>query len=115
MQWSFIYIGDEDFEPDPTTSAVVLSGNETKACVNITIIDDETVEREEPFEITIIFPPDQPAIDSGEIVPPAMQINGTINIIDDDGKLMWNNIIYRHLCTLVHVCILHATCYRLYT
>ena len=46
----------------------------------------------EPFEVIITLPPGQPALQIGEIVPSGMQINGTINIIDDDGELMWNEI-----------------------
>ena len=46
----------------------------------------------EPFEVIITFPPGQPALQIGEIVPNATQINGTINIIDDDGELMWNKV-----------------------
>ena len=57
-------------------------------CVNVTIIDDQTVERTEPFAVTITFPPNQAALQSGEIVPREMQINGLINIIDDDGELI---------------------------
>ena len=48
----------------------------------------------EPFEVIITLPPGQPALQIGEIVPPGMQINGTINIIDDDGEqLMWNEVL----------------------
>ena len=79
-----VYVGDEDFVADPSVSTIVLSGNETRKCVNVTIIDDQTVERTEPFAVTITFPPDRPALQSGEIVPCEMQITGLINIIDDD-------------------------------
>ena len=68
-------------------------GSETKKCTNVTIIDDETVEMMEPFEVIIIFPAGQESVDIGEIVPAAMQLNGTINIIDDDGELIWNEAI----------------------
>ena len=85
---TLLFVGDEDFVADPTVSTIVLSGNETKKCVNVTIIDDQTVERTEPFAVTITFPSDQPALQSGEIVPREMQINGLINIIDDDGELI---------------------------
>ena len=68
-------------------------GSETKKCANINIIDDKTVEMMEPFEFIITFPPGQEAIDSGEIVPAAMQLTGIINIIDDDGELIWNEAI----------------------
>ena len=77
-----------DFEPD--VQNVTLAPSETRSCVNVTIIDDKIVERREPFEVIITFPPGQPALQIGEIVPPGMQINGTINIIDDDGELMSN-------------------------
>ena len=30
-----IYIGDEDFVADPTVSTIVLSGSETRKCVNV--------------------------------------------------------------------------------
>ena len=82
-----LFVGDEDFVADPTVS-IVLSGNETKKCVNVTIIDDQIVERTEPFAVTITFPSNQPALQSGEIVPREMQITGLINIIDDDGELI---------------------------
>ena len=81
-------LGQADFEPD--VPMITLAPSETRKCVNITIINDEIVERLEPFEVIITFPPGQPALQIGEIVPPAMQINGTINIIDDDGELMSN-------------------------
>ena len=48
----------------------------------------------EAFEVAITFPPGQPALQIGEIVPPAMQLNGTINIIDDDGEHIGNRIIH---------------------
>ena len=85
---TLLFVGDEDFVADPTVSTIVLSGNETKKCVNVTIIDDQTVERTEPFAVTITFPSNQPALRSGEIVPCEMQITGLINIIDDDGELI---------------------------
>ena len=101
-----LFIGDEDFEPDPATSTIVLSGNETRKCVNITIIDDQIVERMEPFEVAITFPPGQPAFQIGEVVPPAMQLNGTINIIDDDGEHAWNKILHRKTILPLHTCAL---------
>ena len=70
-----------------------MMGSETKKCAIITISDDKTVEMMEPFEFIITFPPGQEAIDSGEIVPAAMQLTGIINIIDDDGELNWNEAI----------------------
>ena len=79
-----------DFEPD--VQNVTLAPSETRSCTNVTIIDDKIVERMEPFEVIITFPRGQPALRIGEIVPSGMQINGTINIIDDDGELMWNEI-----------------------
>ena len=75
-----------DFEPD--VQNVTLAPSETRKCVNVAIIDDKIVERTEPFEVIITFPPGQPALQIGEIVPSGMQINLTINIIDDDGELM---------------------------
>ena len=84
-----------------------LSGSETRKCVNVTIINDQIVEKKEPFEVTITFPSGQEAIDSGEIVPPSMQISGTINIIDDDGELIWNGSIYRKLFVPLHMCAIH--------
>ena len=84
----YIYVGDEDFVADASVSTIVLSGNETRQCVNVTIIDDQTVERTEPFAVIITFPPDQSALQSGEIVPREMQITGLINILDDDGELI---------------------------
>ena len=84
----YTYIGDADFVADPSVATIVLSGNETRKCVNVTIIDDQTVERTEPFAVTITFPPNQPALRSGEIVPREMQTTGLINIIDDDGELI---------------------------
>ena len=92
----YIYVGDEDFVADPSVATIVLSGNETRKCVNVTIIDDQIVERTEPFTVTITFPHDQPAIQSGEIVPREMQINGLINIINDDGELICKHIICRN-------------------
>ena len=85
---TLLFVGDEDFVADPTVSTIVLSGNETKKCVNVTIIDDQTVERTEPFAVTVTFPSNQSALQSGEIVPREMQINGLINILDDDGELI---------------------------
>ena len=85
---ALLFVGDEDFVADPTVSTIVLSGSETRKCAYVTIIDDQTVERTEPFAVTFTFPPDQPALQSGEIVPHEMQINGLINIIDDDGELI---------------------------
>ena len=79
-----------DFEPD--VPMIILAPSETRKCVNVTIINDDIVERMEPFAVIITFSPGQTALQIGEIVPPAMQINGTINIIDDDGELMWNEI-----------------------
>ena len=83
-------LGQVDFEP--VVPMITLAPSETRKCVNVTIIDDKIVERMEPFEVIITFPPGQPALQIGEIVPPAMQINGTINIIDDDGELMSNEL-----------------------
>lgn len=88
-----VYIDDEDFEADGNDSSLVIAGNETRKCVNVPIIDDKTVEMRESFGVVITFPPEQQAIDSGEIVPSAMQINGTINIIDDDGEYVGNEVI----------------------
>ena len=79
-----------DFEP--VVPMITLAPSETRKCVNVTIIDDKIVERMEAFEVIITFPPGQPSLQIGEIVPPAMQINGTINIIDDDGELMSNEV-----------------------
>ena len=101
-----------DFEPD--VQNVTLAPSETRKCVNVTIIDDKIVERMEPFEVIITFPPGQPALQIGEIVPSGMQINGTINIIDDDGELMWNEIqedfthLHSELNTLRGCCICRA-------
>ena len=92
----YIYVGDEDFVADPSVATIVLSGNETRQCVNVTIIDDQIVERTEPFTVTITFPHDQPAVQSGEIVPREMQINGLINIINDDGEFICKHIICRN-------------------
>ena len=83
-------LGQVDFES--VVPMITLAPSETRKCVNITIIDDKTVERMEPFEVIITFPPGQPALKNGEIVPPAIQINCTINIIDDDGELMSNKV-----------------------
>ena len=85
---TLLFVGDEDFVADPSVSTIVLSGNETRQCVNVTIIDDQTVERIEPFAVTITFPPDQSALQDGEILPREMQITGLINILDDDGELI---------------------------
>ena len=77
-----------------------MSGNETRKCANVTIIDDQIVEREESFEVTITFP----ASEIGEIVPPAMQIIITVNIIDDDGELEeWNEDIHIIFVPFSHV------------
>ena len=99
----YIYVGDEDFVADASVSTIVLSGNETRQCVNVIIIDDQTVERTEPFAVTITFPPDQSALQSGEIVPREMQITGLINILDDDGELITTyvcrNILQHCTCT----------------
>ena len=81
-------LGQVDFEP--VVPMITLAPSETRKCVNVTIIDDIIVERMEPFEIIITFPPGQPALQIGEIVPPAMQFYIIINIINDDGELMWN-------------------------
>ena len=76
-----------------------MSGNETRKCANVTIIDDQTVEKEETFEVTFTF---QKASNSGEIGYPAMPICGKIHIIDDDGKhdrirsitrILWHNAL----------------------
>ena len=81
-----------------------MSGNETRKCANVTIIDDRIVEWEESFEVTITFPPGQPALQIGEIVPPAMQINVTVNIIDDDGELEeWNEDVHIIFVPFSHV------------
>ena len=81
-----------DFLSDPDDPVIILAPSEIRKCNNVTIVDDKLVERTEPFEVIITFPPGQPALQIGEIVPPAMQINGTVNIIDDDGELMWNTV-----------------------
>ena len=60
-------------------------GNETRKCANVTIIDDQTVEKE-TFEVTIAFPSGQEAIDRGDIVPPSNPIKAKIYINDDDGE-----------------------------
>ena len=62
---------------------------------------DKIVEHMEPFEVIVTVPPA-----SGKIVLPAMQINGTINIIDSNGELMWNNI-GRKLSVTSHICLVH--------
>ena len=91
-----------DFEPD--VPEIILAASETRNCTNVTIVDDKIVERMEPFEVIITFPPGQPALQIGEIVPPAMQINGTINIIDDDGELMWNKVYKKEIiCDFTHL------------
>ena len=96
--WCFILhvqwwcLEEEDF--DPNVPSIVILDNETRKCANVTIIDDQIVERMEAFEVAITFPPGQPALQIGEIVPPAMQLNGTINIIDDDGEHIGNRIIH---------------------
>ena len=79
-----------DFEPD--VQSIILAPSVIRNCINVTIIDDKIVERKESFEVIITFPPGQPALQIGEIVPNATQINGTIIIIDDDGELMWNKV-----------------------
>ena len=53
------------------------------------------VERTEPFKITVVFPPDQPALQIGEIQA-SSSTNGTINIQDDDGEYL------RSLHSFVH-------------
>ena len=74
----------------------------------VTIIDDQIVEQLESFEVIISFPSNQPALQSSDIVPPGMQINGMINIIDDDGEFIGNKlsvveiIIFAH----AHTCII---------
>ena len=78
---------------DPVVPMITLAPSETRSCTNVTIIDDKIVERVEPFEVIITFPTGQPALQIGEIVPNAAQINITINIFDDDGELMSNEII----------------------
>ena len=50
----------------------------------------------ESFEVSITIPSGQPAIETGEIVASSMQIYGTVNIIDDDGMPVWNNIIQQY-------------------
>ena len=86
------HLDEEDFVPElnvsSNVSSIVLTGNETKKCISITIIDDKIVEMMEPFEIIITFPSGQVTVDLGEIVPAAMRLNVTINIIDDDGELI---------------------------
>ena len=97
-------IGGKDYEPNLRVSTIVMSGIETRKCANVTIIDDQIVEREESFEVTITFPPDQTALEIGEIVPPAMQIIVTVNIIDDDGELEeWNEDIHIIFVLFAHV------------
>ena len=73
----------------------------------VTVIDDQIVEQLESFEVIISFPSDQPALQSSDIVPPGMQINGMINIIDDDGE--WGN---HYLCTCAHVYYIYLLFYQ---
>ena len=54
----------------------------------------------EPFEVIITFPPGQPGLQMGEIRPPGMQINGTINIMDDDGELIGNETWWDAIFTI---------------
>ena len=97
---------EEDFDPD--VPSIVMLGNEIRKCTNVTIMDDQIVERMEPFEVTITFPPGQPALQIGEVVPPAPQLNGTINIIDDDGEHTWNRIIHsKSFYISLYMCALH--------
>ena len=49
-----------DFEPD--VPEIILAPSEIRKCTNVTIIDDKIVERKEPFEVIITFPPGQPAL-----------------------------------------------------
>ena len=69
-----------NFEPD--VPMITLAPSETKKCVNVNIVERMCME---PFEVIITFPPGQPGLQIGEIVLPGMQINGTINIINDNG------------------------------
>ena len=93
-----------DFLSDPDDPVIILAPSEIRKCNNVTIVDDKIVERREPFEVIITFPPGQPALQMGEIVPPATQINGTISIIDDDGELMWNKVYKKDIiCDFTHL------------
>ena len=93
-----------DFEPD--VQSIILAPSVIRNCINVTIVDDKIVERKESFEVIITFPPGQPALQIGEIVPPAMQINITINIIDDDGELT-SNEIHKEFFVISHICTVH--------
>ena len=88
------HLDKEDFVSELNISSIVMMGSEMKKCTNIIIVDDKTVEMIESFEFIITIPPGQEAIDSGEIVPAAMQLNGIINIIDDDGELIQNEGVW---------------------
>ena len=70
---------------------ITLTPSETRKCANVTNIDDKIVERMETFD---------------KIVLPAMQINGTINIADSNGELMWNNL-GRKLSVTSHIYTVH--------
>lgn len=81
-----INIGGDDFELYLNDSSIIMFGNETRKCANVTIIDDQTVEKEESFEVTITFLLSPEANDSGDIVPTSNPIKAKIYIIDDDGE-----------------------------
>ena len=89
---SFIAEND-DFDPIPVPEVLTIPANFTKICFNVIIKDDPMVEKTETFLISVVFPPNQPALQSGEITATGNG-NGTINILDDDGE---------HLCICIWI------------
>ena len=83
----------DDFDPMPIPDVLTIPPNVTKKCFDVIIKDDPMVERTEPFLISVVFPPNQAALQSGEIIATGSG-NGTINIQDDDGE---------HLCIWIWI------------
>nr|WNS50027.1 Na-Ca exchanger/integrin-beta4-like protein [Halisarca dujardinii] len=78
---------NDDFSPVPVPDTLTIPPNVTRMCFDVLINDDPMVERTEPFKITVVFPPDQPALQNGELSIASGDngtITGTINIQDDD-------------------------------
>ena len=69
----------------PVPEVLTIPANVTKMCFDVIIKDDPMVEKTEPFLISVVFPPNQPALQTGEITA-AGNGNGTINILDDDSE-----------------------------
>lgn len=69
--------------PENAPQVLVLAPAETRACFNITIIDDSITELDELFRVLITSPTGQEGVESGEIKLVELELN--ITITDDDG------------------------------